>query len=126
MKLKVKIQGKEYEVEIEETARDKTRIKVGEKEFLFEEKKDKKTEVAKTSLPKRDFKKKEIQAPIAGTVSGVFVKEGDFIKRGQKVLLLSAMKMENEIISDFKGKVKNVLVKKEQKVKEQDILIVLE
>lgn len=128
MKLKINVQGKEYKVEIEEINKEKTKIKLGKEEFVFEEKSEEKEkiEVAKTSFPKRDFRRKEIKAPIAGLISGVFVKDGDFIKKGKKVVLLSAMKMENEIISDFAGKIKNVLVKNEQKVKEGDILITLD
>ena len=127
-KIKLNVKGKEYDIEIKQLSKDTIKIKVDEKEFVFkEEERDKeKIGVAKTSFPKRDFKKKEIKAPIGGIISEVFVKENDFIKKGKKVILLSAMKMENEIISDFGGKVKKVLVKKEGEVKEGDILIMLE
>ncbi|GAH94111.1 unnamed protein product [marine sediment metagenome] len=127
MKLKLNIKGKEYTVEIQETDRDTVKIRVQGEEFVFKQKKEEeKVLVAKSSLPKRDFKEKRIKAPIAGIISEVFVKERDVIKKGKKVILLSAMKMENEIISDFEGRVKKVSVKKDQKVKEGDILIVLE
>jgi len=124
MKLKLKIKGKEYEIEILETGENQIKIKVGEKEFFFGEKEE--ISIAKTVLPKRDFSKKEIISPIAGTISEIFVKEGDFVKRDQKALLISAMKMENEIVSDFEGRVKEVLVKKNQEVKEGDILVILQ
>ncbi len=128
MKLKLTIQGKEYEIEIEQIDREKTKIKIGDKEFLFEEKKGnkEKTLVPQTSLPKRNFSKKEIKAPIAGTISEIFIKKGDFIKKGTKVILLSAMKMENEIISESEGNVKEIMVKINQKVKEGETLIVLD
>ncbi|UZE93356.1 MAG: acetyl-CoA carboxylase biotin carboxyl carrier protein subunit [Candidatus Nealsonbacteria bacterium] len=128
MNLKINIQGKEYDVEIKRLNKDKVKIKVGKEEFIFEEKEKEKEKivVAKTALPKRKFKTKEIKAPIAGTVSEVFVKENEFIKKGRKVVLLSAMKMENEIISEFEGRVKKILAKKEQKVKEGKVLIILE
>lgn len=126
MKLKLKIKGKECEVEILEEGEDKVKIKMGEKEFIFGKEEKKGISLIQTSIPKRNFSKKEIKAPIVGVISEIFVKEGDFVKREQKILFLSTMKMENEIISDFDGKVKEILVKKNQEVKEGETLIVLE
>jgi len=126
MKFKLKIGEKEYEIEVLETERG-TKVKVNEKEFLFEEKEElKEIFKAKVNLPKRDFGEKKILAPIAGEVVEVFVKEGDLVKEGEKLLLLSAMKMENEISSEIEGRVKKVLVQKGEKVKKDQILLVLE
>lgn len=125
MKLKLKIRDKEYEVEILELGENQIRVKVGEKEFIFGERKEEKISVAQVSLPKRDFSKKEIKAPIAGRVLELFVKEGEFLKKDQKLLILSSMKMENEIIADFEGKVKEILIKKDQEVKAGETLIIL-
>lgn len=125
MRVKLNIKGKEYDVEILEEEVGKTKIKIGEKEFIFGEKREEEISVAKVRLPKRDFVKKEIKAPIAGRVSGLFVKEGEFVKKDQKLLILSSMKMENEIIADFEGKVKEILIKKDQEVKAGDTLIIL-
>ena len=55
----------------------------------------------------------------------VFVKEGDAVKAGQKILLLEAMKMENNIESDKDGVVKSVRVKKGDSVQEGDILMLI-
>ena len=125
MKFKINFKGKEYDIEIDEMERG-LKIKVGDKEFFFEEKKEKPISIHHLSFKKRNFLEKEIKAPIAGTVSEVFVKEGDFIEKGQKLLFLSAMKMENEIVSEFEGKIKKVLVKKGQNTKEGETLILLE
>ena len=124
MKFKIKIKGKEYEVEIVELEGG-TKIKIGDKEFFFQKEK-KEISLPSVSFKKRDFLKKEIRAPIAGTISEIFVKEKDFVKKGEKVLILSAMKMENEIVSDFEGRVKKIFVKKDQNVKEGEVLILLE
>ena len=125
MRLRLKIGGKEYKIEISETT-EGTKIKVNQKEFVFGKEEKKEIPIAKSVLPKRDLSKKEIIAPLAGVIAEIFVKEGDFIKRDQKVLSISAMKMENEIISEFEGRVKKVLVKKDQEVKEGDVLIILQ
>ncbi len=127
--MKIKIEDKVYDVEILESESG-VKIKVGGNEFFFGSKEEEKISAPHQDwrgvVPKRDFAEKEIKAPLSGIVSEVFVKEGDFIKPGQKLLLLSAMKMENEIVSDFEGKVKKIFVEKNQKVKESDNLIIIE
>ncbi len=126
MKFKFNINGKEYNIQISKENDKIIKIKVGNEEFKFREEAKEEIRIAKASLPKRNFKKKEIIAPITGEITEVFIKKGEFIKKEKKIVLLSAMKMENEIISDFEGKVKNVLVEKNQKVNKGDVLVVLD
>jgi biotin carboxyl carrier protein len=126
MRFKVKIGQKEFDVEISEVGNE-VKIKVNQKEFLFGEKeKIEKIFKAKVKIPKKSFLKREILAPISGQISEIFVKEGEKVKEGQKLFLLSAMKMENEILADREGKVKKILVKKGQKVEKDEILLILE
>ena len=124
--MKIKIKEKVYDIEISETGEGKVKIMVNGKEFIFGEEEKEKISVAQTTLPKRDFSKKEIRAPVAGTVSKIFVKEGEFTKKNQKILILSAMKMDNEIISENDSRVKEIRVKENQQVYADDILLVLE
>ena len=123
--MKIKIKDKVYDVEISELGDGKVKITVNGKEFFFGESRAG-ISLVQTSIPKRDFSKKEIKSPIAGVISKILVKEGDFVKKEQKTIFLSTMKMENEIISDFNGKAKKILVKKNQEVKEGETLIILE
>jgi len=125
-KLKLKINNKEYDVEILKENASKIKIKVNDKNFVFEEQEKRQISVAKSSIPKRDFSTKEIKAPITGEISEIFIKVGDFVKKNQKLILLSAMKMENEITSSSEGKVKKILVTKNQKVSSNDILVILD
>jgi biotin carboxyl carrier protein len=67
----------------------------------------------------------QIKAPLPGTVLDIFVKEGDKVSIGQKVLLLEAMKMENHIESDKAGTVTEIKVGKGSSVMEGDVLIVI-
>lgn len=122
MKLKFNIKGKSYDIEISEVE-GKVKIIVDGKEFVFEGEKEKEISFPQVFLPKRDFLKKEILAPIDGVISEIFVKETDFVKKNQKVLTISSMKMENELVSEFEGKIKEILVKKSQKVKKNEVLI---
>ena len=67
-----------------------------------------------------------ITAPIPGLVVRVLVAEGDAIEEGQPVVLLEAMKMENELRAMRGGVVKSVLVSAGQRVDQNAPLIVLE
>lgn len=65
----------------------------------------------------------EIKAPMPGLVLSVMVVEGQELSKGDSLLVLEAMKMENIIKSPANGLVKQVLVKKGDKVEKNTILI---
>ncbi len=65
----------------------------------------------------------KIHSPLPGTVVNIMVKEGDTVKVGQKLMILEAMKMENNIDSDKDGKVISIPVRPGQSVMEGDTLI---
>ena len=71
-------------------------------------------------------KESDIKAPMPGRVLDVVVQEGDRISRGDNVVVLEAMKMENVIKSPTDGVVKNVCVIKEEAVEKNQILIAFE
>jgi biotin carboxyl carrier protein len=64
-----------------------------------------------------------IPAPLPGLVLDVLVKEGDVVKAGQSLLVMEAMKMENQIQAPFDGTVKKVFVQKGANISEGDKLI---
>ena len=64
-------------------------------------------------------KESEIKAPMPGRVLDVVVQEGDRISKGDNVVVLEAMKMENVIKSPTDGIVKNVCVIKEEAVEKK-------
>ncbi len=64
-------------------------------------------------------------APMPGTILDVRVKVGDAVKPGDVLLLLEAMKMENELAADKAGTVKEVKVTKGQAVNSGDALVVI-
>lgn len=55
---------------------------------------------------------KDIDAPMPGLILDIAVNQGSEVKKGEKLMVLEAMKMENIIKSPGDGKVKAVLVKK--------------
>ena len=67
-----------------------------------------------------------VKCPLPGTVLSVKVAVGDTVSRGQTLVVLEAMKMENNIDADRAGVVKQVLVQQGATVMEGDNLIVIE
>lgn len=55
-------------------------------------------------------KGRKMESPMPGIILNVEVKKGDMIKRGDRVLVLEAMKMENDILAEYTGEVVNVFV----------------
>ncbi len=68
----------------------------------------------------------KVVAPMQGTILEVNVKAGDQVKEGDNLVILEAMKLENEIKAPRAGKVASVAVSKGQSVNSQDLLVVLE
>lgn len=67
--------------------------------------------------------KGEIRAQIAGTIRRFFVQPKDTIKRGDKLLILEAMKMHNEILSPIDGVIEEICFAIGQNVAKGDLLI---
>ena len=68
----------------------------------------------------------KVTCPLPGTVISINVKEGDTVSAGQTVVVLEAMKMENNIDAERGGVVKQVLVSAGATVMEGDVLLVIE
>lgn len=66
-----------------------------------------------------------IKAPMPGSVINVNVKPGDSVQNGDVLLILEAMKMENELTSSSDGTVTEVLVKKGDTVNSGDPLVII-
>ncbi len=69
---------------------------------------------------------KIVRAFIPGLIKSVYVKEGDGVKRGDKLLVLEAMKMENQILSGTKGVVKKVHTQPGKVVVKGELLLEIE
>ena len=65
----------------------------------------------------------EIHAQIPGLVSNIFVKEGDKVESGDKLCILEAMKMENEIISPKNGSVTSIHINSGDNVNKGDLIM---
>ncbi len=68
---------------------------------------------------------KVVEAPLPGTITKVLVAAGQTIKSGDVVIKMEAMKMENDITSEFSGTVKSVLVEQGAQVQSGQALVEL-
>ena len=69
--------------------------------------------------------KGSIKSPLPGVILSIDCKVGDTVKKGQKLLVLEAMKMENTIPADRDGEVAEIKVNKGDSVLEGTDLIIL-
>ncbi|MCL2511479.1 MAG: acetyl-CoA carboxylase biotin carboxyl carrier protein subunit [Bacteroidales bacterium] len=138
-KYKFTINGTTYEVDINNTEGQKIELEVNGTPYtvmLDQEVKQTKTPklLRPQVAPSTDINKQEaktakrggsISSPLPGVILDVYVKPGDTITVGQKVILLEAMKMENNIEADKEGVVAEVKVEKGNSVMEGDVLIIM-
>lgn len=67
----------------------------------------------------------KVKSPLPGSVIKVLVSEGQAVKKGDTLLTLESMKMENAIAAEQDGTVKQVVVAAGQNVMQDDVLVVL-
>lgn len=119
----VEVNGTTYTVEIErEVAPTKTPILVRP---VAVPSTDMSPSNAKTSSPSATKGGGHIKSPLPGVVLEMCVKVGDSVVLGQKLLVLEAMKMENNIDSDKEGTITDIKVRNGDSVMEGDTLIVI-
>jgi biotin carboxyl carrier protein len=70
--------------------------------------------------------RQQIAAPMPGKIVRLLVSEGDLVDAGQGLLVVEAMKMQNEIRSPKSGKVERLLAKEGQAVNAGEILVWVE
>jgi len=70
--------------------------------------------------------RQEISVPMPGKITAVLVSEGDQVEKGQGLVIVEAMKMENEVRSSLTGQVKEVKVKTGDAVEAGKVLVIVE
>ena len=68
----------------------------------------------------------QVTSPMPGTILAVNVAVGDTVKRGQVLMILEAMKMENEIMCPCDGKIASVNTSKGSSVESGTLLCVIQ
>ena len=70
--------------------------------------------------------KSGVKSPLPGVILDIKVNVGDEVKKGQTIIILEAMKMENSINADKDGKVTSICVSKGESVLEGTDLVIIE
>lgn len=130
------IRGQEYNVDIKRLQNNIAEVEVNGTIYhveLQQETRQSKTPILirpEPAIPKsaHKFKKKiggnyEVKSPLPGNILQVFVKENDEVKKGDKLVIYEAMKMENIIYAEKDGVVSRVRVKTGETILEGDVLI---
>jgi len=73
-----------------------------------------------------DIGEGDVVAPMPGSILEINVKKGDSVSKGDMLIVLEAMKMENEITAAEAGTVKDIKVRVGDSVDAEDILLVIE
>ncbi len=121
-RFKVMVDGKEYIVEIEE---------IGEvsqsQQVPVQPKYELKHEEPKPSAPKpvETIADGAVTAPMPGKILDIKVKKGDRVKAGDVLIILEAMKMENEVVAPKGGVVEDIKVNVGDTVDRGAVLVVI-
>jgi biotin carboxyl carrier protein len=78
-----------------------------------------------TSTPAASDKDFAVKSPLPGILFDILVREGDQVKVGQKLAIIEAMKMENDLVSEKEGVVKMIKGTKGDSVVEGDLLMII-
>jgi biotin carboxyl carrier protein len=68
-------------------------------------------------------KNEKLEAPMPGKIIDILTEEGRDVRAGEPILILEAMKMQNEIQAPISGKIKKIYVKPGQNILKDDIMI---
>lgn len=139
-KFKFTISGKQYEVEVQSFENDKAQVVVNGTQYEVDverEKEEAKPVVAPrpkaapapaatpSAAPAGDANGVKAVAPLPGTIMQIFVNVGDQVKRGDKILMYEAMKMENNFLAETDGVIKDIKVKVGDNVLQGAVLAII-
>jgi len=134
-KFKFTIKGQEFDVDIKEIEGSNAQIEVNGTVYDVEIKVDEKASKTPQLIRKPVINKPgegqikksaggvSVKAPLPGTIIKVDVAVGDAINAGDTLLVMEAMKMENNVLAEKPGTVKSIKVNVGDAVLQDDVLI---
>lgn len=146
--LKIKLKGKKHDIKIVEDEKGFSYIVFRNRKFHVEilEKNQNKYIVMingvwysfsvetpisykrRKTLTRNGFASKieNVMAPMPGKILDILVEENSEIKEGEPIVILEAMKMQNEIVSNVNGKIKKINIKQNDSVMKDEVMIEIE
>jgi biotin carboxyl carrier protein len=116
--------NRKYPVEIVRSSQNKYEILFNDISYIFTVETPFSLQRMKVLNTTRSKSEKEIiKAPMPGKIIDVLVREGSAVLRGEPLVILEAMKMQNEIISPVNGTILKVVAKPNTNVMKDDLLV---
>ena len=125
MKYSVTLNGKVYEVEVEESDAVITSVSDAAPAPAAPVAAPAAPVAAAPTAPAASADGEKVAAPMPGTILSVSASVGQAVKAGEVLMILEAMKMENEIVAPCNGTVKQILVQKGSTVATDQALAVI-
>lgn len=139
---KLKINGTDYAISIEDSEENAANVEVNGTPFKVEFDKPVKKAAAPVKFARKATPGRanvvidkpavesvaggtRVTTPLPGVILEVAVKEGQSVKKGQKIVVLEAMKMENVIEATCDGTIKELKVSKSDSVLEGDTIAII-
>ncbi|MFP4025947.1 MAG: biotin/lipoyl-containing protein [Thiohalospira sp.] len=116
----VEVNGTQYEVEIHQKELKTTKTPKLVRSNIPVDRKDSKI---KKTVSSRAY---SLKAPLPGNIFKILKQEGDEVKKGETIMIMEAMKMENNIQSEKDGKITSIKVKEGDAVLQNDVLAEIE
>ncbi|MBR6535141.1 MAG: acetyl-CoA carboxylase biotin carboxyl carrier protein subunit [Clostridia bacterium] len=111
---KVNVNGTLYEIQLQEVSADEIKNSPAQPA--------KEAPAKAPAAPASNGEGEQIKCPMAGTITTVNVQAGSSVKRGDVLMILEAMKMENEICAPRDGKITSVSAASGATVASGDVL----
>ncbi len=123
--ISILLSGKAYEVKRERSLSGETHMIVGSARYSSEVQDPRSLKTRRAQAGTGEGPQK-LNAPMPGKVVRILVKEKDEVEAGQGVIVVEAMKMQNELKSPKKGVVSKILAAEGSTVNAGDALVVVE
>ncbi len=142
-KFKFTISGKPYEVEVQDIEGNIATVNVNGTEYQVEMEEQAAPVVAPVARPAAKPAATssapaapkpaaaaggagyKMAAPLPGTIMQIFVHQGDTVKKGDKLLMYEAMKMENNLLAEADGTITAINCRQGDNVLQGDVLIII-
>lgn len=100
----IEVNGTPYQIDIQHETKQSKTPKLVRQEVIIKRSDSK----IKKTITKTEGH--EVKIPLPGNIMSIFVREGDAVKLGDKLMMYEAMKMENTVVAEKDGVVKNIRV----------------
>lgn len=130
----IEFNGKPFQVKINRTQRSTLKVELGERTFEVRSQsralqastvKPEPVSIKRRPIVKLAIEKDAVTAPISGRIVLLKVNLGQRVDKGERVCVLEAMKMENEIVARKAGVVEEIRVSEGATVNKGDVLVVI-